>query len=211
MAGVMWSFHGVPHRSENVALYLSSHSFLVFRDTTFRDETNPLENCSHYTDFDDLSVSPTDGSALRARGSRALELDKKTRLKKRKEMNLHICQTSLRSPCVADYAHATPSIQHGSTTGRGVWARGCALPHWWLGDITRLGFRLGRLRPAQHRFLGVPDVVVRWWISSMGTLRHLVPVDCGLGWRITNVASLATARDYERRTFVVMCAATRKS
>ena len=67
LAGAMWLFHGVPQRSENVALYLGSHSFLVFRDTTFRDESNPLENCSRYTDFDDLSVSPTDGVALRAR------------------------------------------------------------------------------------------------------------------------------------------------
>jgi hypothetical protein len=67
LAGVMWSFHGVPHRSENVALYLSSHSSLVFLDTAFRDASNPLEHCSHYTDFDDLSVSPTDGVALRAR------------------------------------------------------------------------------------------------------------------------------------------------
>ena len=115
---------------------------------------------------------------------------------------------SLRSRRVADYARATPSIQPCSTTGRGVRARGNVLSHWCLGDITRLGFRLVRLRPPQHKFLYVRDGAVRWRISSMGTLCHVARVDCGLGWRISNVASLATSRDYERRTLIVICSAT---
>jgi hypothetical protein len=88
-----------------------------------------------------------------------------------------------------------------------------------LGRHHSTRFPAGSVTPPPHKFLYVRDGVflyvrdgaVRWRISSMGTLCDLARVDCGLGWRISNVASLATSRDYERPTLIVICSATRKS
>ncbi len=118
-----------------------------------------------------------------------------------------------RSSWVPDYAHATPPTELRSTNRCGSGARGGVLSRWWLGDLPGLVFRLGRLRTAagEHRDFDVRDGALLGWVTSLGTLRHLARVDCGLGWRVADVAPFVAARQSERRILLLILVGARES